>query len=220
MRYQFIYQLRGARSGGETMAFVETTPVREASGDVRALYEQAQSRVGYVPNYTKLFSLHPEVNAAWTGLLGAVRSRMETRRYELITLAAARGLRSSYCMLAHGSILREKFFSAAQLAGIARDYGAAPDLTPAEVAMMAYAEQIARDATRVTREDVDALRGHGFSEAEIFDIAASAAARCFFSKLLDALGAEPDAAYGELEEGLRRELVVGRAISAEPVERV
>lgn len=202
------------------MAFIDTVPVSEASGEVGALYEQAQARMGYVPNYTKLFSLHPSVNTAWTALLGAVRSRMDTRRYELVTLAAARGLRSSYCMLAHGSILQDKFFSAEQLAGIARDYGTAAELTPAEAAMMAYAEQIARDATRITRDDVDALREHGFTDEEIFDIAATATARCFFSKLLDALGAEPDAAYGALEDGLREELTVGRAISDAPVERL
>jgi uncharacterized peroxidase-related enzyme len=202
------------------MAFVDTVPVAEARGDARALYEQAQARMGYVPNYTKLFSLHPEVNAAWAALLGAVRARMDTRRYELVTLAAARALRSSYCMLAHGSILREKFFSAAQLAAIARDDGAAAGLTPAEAAMMGYAEQVARDATRITQADVDALRGHGFSDAEIFDIAATATARCFFSKLLDALGAEPDAAYESLEDELRQELAVGRAISEAPVERL
>ncbi len=202
------------------MAFVKTAPIVGATGEVRVLYEQAQARMGYVPNYTKLFSLHPDVNAGWAGLLAAVRSRLDTRRYELVTLAAARGLRSSYCMLAHGSILREKFFSPEQLARIARDYGAAPDLTPAEVAMMAYAEQIARDATAITQADVDALRERGFTDEEIFDIAATATARCFFSKLLDALGAEPDAVYGDLEEELRHELVVGRGISADPVERV
>lgn len=202
------------------MAYVNTIPVAEASGEARAMYEQAQARMGYVPNYTKLFSLHPEVNAAWSALLASARSRMDTRRYELVTLAAARGLRSSYCMLAHGSILREKFFSAAQLAAIARDYGAAADLTPAEAAMMGYAEQVARDATRITQADVDALRAHGFSDADIFDIAATATARCFFSKLLDALGAEPDAVYAGLEDELRQELLVGRAISDAPVERL
>ena len=124
------------------MAYVDTVPVSEATGDIRAMYEQAQATRGYVPNFTKLFSLHPEVNAAWTALLASVRSRMDTRRYELVTLAAARGLRSSYCMLAHGTVLRQKFFSAEQLACIARDYTTA-DLSQPEVAMMAFAEQIA-----------------------------------------------------------------------------
>jgi hypothetical protein len=77
-----------------------------------------------------------------------------------------------------------------------------------------------RDATAITPADIQTLRDHGLTDPEIFDIAATAAARCFFSKLLDALGAAPDAVYAQLEEDLRQTLVVGRAISApgdEPV---
>jgi alkylhydroperoxidase family enzyme len=79
--------------------------------------------------------------------------------------------------------------------------------------MMAYAEQIVRDATAVTQADIDELRAHGFIDAEIFDIATTATARCFFSKTLDALGAEPDEAYLGLEEELRQTLTIGRPIS-------
>jgi hypothetical protein len=66
---------------------------------------------------------------------------------------------------------------------------------------------------------VQALRDQGFTDTEIFDVAAAAAARCFFSKLLDALGAEPDAAFLQMEEDLRRRLTVGRAISSTADER-
>lgn len=201
------------------MAFIDTTPVAEATGEVRALYEREQAARGYVPNYARLFSQHPEVMSAWGQLIGSTRARMDARRYELITMAAARGLRSSYCMLAHGSILQQGFFSPSQLAAIAADFSA-PDLTPAEAAMMAYAEQLARNATAITAAHVQALRDHGFTDAEIFDIAAVAAARCFFSKLLDALGAEPDAIYLQLEEEVRRRLTVGRPISQQPVEAI
>ena len=201
------------------MAFIDTIAVAEATGEVRALYEREQAARGYVPNYARLFSQHPEVMTAWGQLIGSTRARMDTRRYELITVAAARALRSSYCMLAHGTILQQKFFSPGQLAAIAVDFRT-PDLTPAEAAMMAFAEQLALNASAITAADVQALRDHGFTDAEIFDIAAVAAARCFFSKLLDALGAEPDATYLQLEDDVRRQLTVGRPISEQPVEAV
>ena len=201
------------------MAFIRTIPVEQAEGDVRAMYERTQAGPGYVPNYAKVFSHRPQVMAAWSGLLASIRGNLETRQYELITLAAARALRSSYCMLAHGLVLREKFYSTAQLAAIAAGSGRA-DLTPADVAMMAFAERVARDATAITEAEVGALRVHGFTDAQIFDITAAAAARCFFSKLLDALGALPDEAYGQLDEDLKRELVRGRPISPERPERM
>ncbi|HUJ85441.1 MAG TPA: peroxidase-related enzyme [Burkholderiales bacterium] len=201
------------------MAFIETVPVNRATGDVRAMYESNQANFGYVPNFAKVFSHRPKVNAAWAGLLGSVRSNLDARRYELITLAAARALRSSYCMLAHGTVLRQQFCSAEQLAAIAANFSAA-DLAPVDVAIMSFAEHIVRDSASVTAEEIQGLREHGLTDTEIFDVAAATAVRCFFSKLLDALGAEPDSTYADLERELRQQLTVGRAISQAVVERV
>jgi alkylhydroperoxidase family enzyme len=60
-------------------------------------------------NYERAFAGRPEVYAAWGALNGAVKAGMDLRRYELATLAAAQRLRSSYCSLAHGKVLREQF---------------------------------------------------------------------------------------------------------------
>jgi alkylhydroperoxidase family enzyme len=84
------------------------------------------------------------------------------------------------------------------------------------VAMMAYAEKIARNAYKVTPEDIDGLRAHGFTDAEILDIALAAAARSFLSKVLDAVGVEPDEWYMELEPELRQTLAVGRPLGEAP----
>jgi len=183
------------------------------------MYENNQGNLGYVPNYAKIFSDRPEVMAAWAKLISSIRANLDLRRYELITLAAARALHSSYCMLAHGTILREKFYPPEQLSAIADDFTSA-DLAPVDVAIMSFAEHIVRDATSVTAEDVQHLREYGLTDAEIFDIAAASAARCFFSKLLDALGAEPDSAYGQLEAELQQHLTVGRPISQAAGEQV
>src|SRR5262249_960239 len=143
-------------------------------------------------------------------LAKTIRSRMDLRRYELVTLAAARAQRSSYCCLAHGKVLVEKFFAPDEVAAIAS--GQTAGLGAAEVVMMKFAESVPRDAHAVTAEDVSLLRRHGFSDGDIVDIALATAARNFFSRLLDALGAVPDAAYRELPENLRETLTVGRPI--------
>ena len=90
------------------MAFIHTIPPADAEGRVRELYQQAQDRFGYVPNWTQAFSLRPGVLDGWTGLLRSIQSSLSVRSYELATLAAARALRSSYCALAHGSVLADK----------------------------------------------------------------------------------------------------------------
>ena len=201
------------------MAFIDTVPPDRATGDVHAMYARIEAAVGYVPNYAKLFSHRPQVMATWAAFLASIRGSMDPRRYELVTLAAARALRCSYCMLAHGAILRRDFYSADQLVEIAQD-PADSDLSPAEATMMAFVDKLTRDATSVTAADVERLRARGFSDAEIFDIAAAASARCFFSKLLDALGAEADGAYDFLEDRLKELLTPGRPMSQDALERV
>jgi alkylhydroperoxidase family enzyme len=69
---------------------------------------------------------------------------------------------------------------------------------------------VIHDAHGITPQDMDELRSYGFSDAEILDVTLTAAARSFFAKVLDSVGAEPDEAYLELEDGLRQALSVGR----------
>jgi alkylhydroperoxidase family enzyme len=160
------------------------------------------------PNLQRAFALRPHVFAAWQQLNGAIKETADLRRYELATLAAARRLTSSYCCLAHGKVLAEQFYDPATVAAL-------PDgLDETDRAIMRFAERVVDDATAITPADVDELRVHGLSDAEITDVVLAAAARCFFSKTLDALGAQPDASYAELPEELRVASVVGRPIEA------
>src|SRR6266478_8749828 len=142
------------------MAFIRTIPPSAAQGPVREMYQQAERRFGYVPNWAQAFSLRPEVHDGWAALLTSIRSNLPVRTYELATLAAARALRSTYCSLAHGSVLADKVFDPAAVTAIAKDAREAP-LEPRERAMMAYAEKVALNADRITSADIDALRSHG-----------------------------------------------------------
>lgn len=194
------------------MTFIETVPEAQATGAVGEMYALDREAFADLPNFTKAFSLRPEVYAAWRNLNGAIKANMDPRRYELATVAAARRLRSSYCTLAHGSVLMAKFLKPEAVRALVDDYRTA-ELEPADRAVMELADQIAHDATSVTQEDVDRLRTFGLTDREILDVVLAAAARCFFSKTLDALGAEPDAKYSELEPDLRDTLTVGRPIA-------
>ena len=197
------------------MAFIRTIPPSEAEGPVREMYEQAHGRFGYVPNWAQAFSLRPGVRDGWAGLLKSIQSNLPARTYELATLAAARALRSSYCSLAHGSVLADKVFDAATVTAIMKEAHAAP-LEARERIMMAFVEKVALDADQITSADIDALRSHGYRDEEIFDLAATAAARCFFSKLLDALGVQADSAFNDLDPTLRQALTVGRPVADPP----
>jgi uncharacterized peroxidase-related enzyme len=194
------------------MGFIETIRPEHADGEVAAMYRRQQAAWGYVPNYAKVFCHRPEVMARWGMLLAEIKRPMDKRRFELVTFVAAHELCNTACTLAHGKALRP-YFSDAQIVAIAagRFDGV---LDEAEQAMLHFARQVARDASQVTSAQVAALRSQGFTEAEIFDVAATAAGRAFFTKVLDALGVEPDAPFGELDAAFRDPLTVGRAVDS------
>jgi uncharacterized peroxidase-related enzyme len=198
------------------MAFIETIRPEHADGEVAAMYRRQQSAWGYVPNYAKVFCHRPEVMARWGMLLAEIKRPMDRRRFELVTFVAAHELCNTACTLAHGKALRP-YFSDAQIVAIAagRFEGI---LGEPEQAMLHFARQVARDASRVTAAQVAALRDQGLDDAEIFDIAATAAGRAFFTKVLDALGVESDSPSRSLDEAFRGPLTVGRPIdTSEPV---
>jgi alkylhydroperoxidase family enzyme len=161
-------------------------------------------------NYERAFEERPAVYAAWLELNAAIKANMDLRRYELATLAAARRLRSSYCALAHGSVLVERFGEPVR--EIALDPGSA-GLDEVDLAVIDLAERVVDDATSIDDTELQRLRDLGLSDAEIMDVVLAASARCFFSKTLDALGVRPDAKYADLDPGLREALVVGRPIA-------
>jgi uncharacterized peroxidase-related enzyme len=195
------------------MAMIETVPEGEATGSVAEMYRADEEAFGFLPNFTRAFSLRPAVYQAWRQLNGAIKSTMDPRRYELATMAAAQRLGSSYCTLAHGTVLMDDFMDAESVAALVTDHRTA-GLSAAEVAVMDLAEKVVDDATAVKQEDIERLRSLGLTDAEILEVVLAAGARCFFSKTLDALGVEPDAKYADLDAGVRDVLTVGRPIAA------
>lgn len=192
------------------MSFIDTIAPEQASGEVLAMYRRQQAHFGYLPNYARVFCHRPEVMASWAALLGSIRRHVDPRRFELVTLAAARSLGNSYCALAHGQALAG-LMGTPQLQALleGRD-----TLDAAEREMMALAAKVADGAAGVTQADIDRLRAHGLGDDEIFDVVAVAAARAFFTKVLDGLGAQADVAYREMVPELREALTVGRPIAA------
>lgn len=191
----------------------------------------------HIPNYESAFASRPEVYAAWRALATAVSGGMDHRTYEIATVAAARALRSTYCSLAHGEVLLERYADRHGLrAVLAAADGAAPDRTavggpttsegtpsraaepdaktaPADrdAAIAVFAARVARHAPDIDDAEREALRARGLSDADILDVILAVAARCFFSTVLDATGTRADAAYRErLPADLVAELTCGR----------
>jgi len=193
--------------------FIAAPDEGAAEGAVADWYEQQRASWGYLPNYASAFASRPDVANAWNQLNGAIRGGMDRRRYEVATIAAARALRSTYCMAAHCKFLRDQCDDETTMRTIAADpSGVTLDAT--DRAVMDFAARVATDATTVTAEDVDRLRAHGLDDGDVVSIVFAAAARSFFTKVLDGLGVEADAELGAtFDPDVRQQVTVGRPIA-------
>lgn len=193
--------------------FIDPVPKDSATGLLAEIYSSEEERWGFLPGFVQVFSHHPGAYRAWLGLIGEVYGGMDRRRCELATLAAARTLKSTCCAVAHGRMLRDRFFPADQVQRIAIDHHHA-DLDDVDVAVMDFAERAAADPASITAADVDALKAHGLTDREIFDIAFAVAARAFFATLIESLGTTAEAPIvDDLEPELREALAVGRSVT-------
>lgn len=188
------------------MTIIITPEPDQVDGEAAELYAADVASFGYVPSHTRVMANNPAAVHAFEQLIRAANRTMDLRRYELVTLAAARAIGSGSCLLAHGN-KSLKVFSDEELTRIALDYRNA-GLTDAEVAMMEFAEKLSGDSRAMTDADTLRLREAGFSDDEIVDIALAASARNFYSRALHALAVPVDVPPG-LSPGLRDALLTG-----------
>jgi uncharacterized peroxidase-related enzyme len=193
--------------------FVEL-PEESAVGDAAADWYRRQRDVwGYLPNYASAFATRPDVAEAWDRLINAVGRNMDRRRFELVTIAAARAYRSTYCMAAHCKFLRDTCGDESTMRAVTADPTGA-NLDATDRAVMDFAAQVAHDASSVAATDVQELRDLGLTDLEVVDVVLASAARAFFTKVLDALGVQADVELGEtFDPEVRRQVTVGRPIA-------
>ncbi len=193
--------------------FIDTVPEEAAEGDLAEFYSKQRDAWGFLPNFATAFSTRPEVAMAWVRLGAAVGGGMDRRRYEIATIAAARALRSTYCTAAHSKFLRDVCGDEPTMVAIAED-PTGGGLSEQDRAVYDFAGQVARDAASVRQEDVDRLRAVGLTDADVADVVFAAAARSFFTRVLDGLGAQLDPQTAEtFAPEILESMVVGRPVA-------
>jgi uncharacterized peroxidase-related enzyme len=193
--------------------FIDSVLEGAATGALADYYQQQRNSWGFLPNYAAAFSTRPDVAQAWNTLNATVRDGMDRRRFEIATIAAARALRSTYCTAAHSKFLRDVCRDEATMLSIAQEPSGAT-LSPQDHAVYEFAAKVAADAASIEQTDVDRLHAIGLSDADIADVVFAAAARSFFTRVLDALGAQLDVQTAQtFPPDVRQAMIVGRAVA-------
>lgn len=193
--------------------FIHPVPEEAATGPLADYYADQRSFWGFLPNYAGAFSTRPDVAAAWIALNAAIRDGMDRRRFEIATIAASRALRSTYCTAAHSTFLRDVCGDEATMTAIAQD-PTGGRLSEQDRAVYEFATRVATDASSVEQADVDRLRATGLSDADVADVVFAVAARSFFTRVLDGLGAQLDRRTADsFPPAVRTAMLVGRPVA-------
>jgi len=167
-----------APTNAPTMAPISRFPVPELENlpeDMRERILQVQEKSGFVPNVFLALAHRPaewRAFMAWhDALLIKDSGSLSKGEREMIIVATSAVNHCLYCVVAHGAILRiyeKKPLIADQLATNHRK----ADITPRQRAMLDFALKVCSASHTVEEADFEALRVHGFSDEDIWDIGA------------------------------------------------
>src|SRR3982751_5019297 len=144
---------------------------------IRARIPAVQEKAGFGPNVFSTLAHRPAEFRAFMAYHDALMDKeggLTKAEREMIVVATSAVNQCQYCVIAHGAILRIRAKNPLIADQVASNYRKA-DLTPRQRAMLDFAMKVSQQAQAVEEADSVALREHGFSDDDIWDIAAIAA---------------------------------------------
>jgi uncharacterized peroxidase-related enzyme len=162
--------------------------------DVRARILAVQEKSGFVPNVFLVLAHRPEEFRAFFAYHDALMEKeggLTKAEREMIVVATSGANGCQYCVVAHGAILRIRARDPRVADQVAVNYRKA-DITPRQKAMLDFALKVATASHTVGEADFEALRAHGFSDEDAWDIGAIAAFFAMSNRLANMTGMRPN----------------------------
>ncbi len=169
--------------------------LKDLPEDMRARILEVQAKAGFVPNVFLALAHRPAEWRAFMAyhdalLLKETGSLTKGER-EMIIVATSAANHCLYCVVAHGAILRiyeKKPFVADQVAVNWRK----AEIPPRQRAMLEFAMKVCERSHEVDENDFAALRPHGFSDEDVWDIAAITAFFGLSNRMANVSGMRPN----------------------------
>jgi uncharacterized peroxidase-related enzyme len=162
--------------------------------DIRARILAVQEKSGFVPNVFLALAHRPDEFRAFFAYHDALMEKeggLSKAEREMIVVATSGANECQYCVVAHGAILRIRAKNPYVADQVAINYRKA-DITPRQKAMLDFAMKVALDAQSVGDADYVALRAHGFTDNDAWDIGAIAAFFALSNRLANMASMRPN----------------------------
>ena len=162
--------------------------------DLRTRILGVQEKAGFVPNVFLTLAHRPDECRAFFDYHDALMLRpsgLTKGEKEMIVVATSGANGCLYCVVAHGAILRIYEKNPLIADQVAVNHRKA-DLTPRQRAMLDFALKVCLDSAAIDEADVAALHAHGFSDEDIWDIAAITAFFGLSNRMANLIGMRPN----------------------------
>jgi uncharacterized peroxidase-related enzyme len=171
-----------------------TPPLDQLPADIRARIVAVQEKSGFVPNVFLTLAYRPDEFRAFFAYHDALMEKdsgLTKAEREMIVVATSSANQCHYCVIAHGAILRVRAKNPVIADQIAVNYRKA-DITPRQTAMLDFAMKVSRAAEEISERDFAEISSHGFSDDDIWDIAAIAAFFALSNRMANVTGMRPN----------------------------
>ena len=162
--------------------------------DIKVRILEVQQKSGFVPNVFLTLAHRPDEFRAFFAYHDALMlkaSGLTKGEREMIVVAISGANNCVYCVVAHGAILRIYEKNPLIAEQVATNYRKA-DIPPRQRAMLAFAMKVATASGTIEDADFEALRPHGFSDEDIWDIGAIAAFFALSNRMANMLAMRPN----------------------------
>jgi len=174
------------------MAWIETIDVDDATGELRALYDQIAKKRGKVSNVLRVHSKHPSALKEHLDLYDALMfddSPLNRAEREAIAVVVSAVNQCDYCLRHHGEALCA-YWKRARVRQLSNDYASVEDLDASLRAACEVAEKLTKTPGAMSEAEVDRLREAGWSDRGVLDIVLITSYFNFVNRITNALGVE------------------------------
>ena len=169
-------------------------PLPEAT---QKYFEICQEKLGMVPNVLRAYAFDIDKLNAFAGLYNDVMladSGLSKLEREMIAVVVSSINKCYYCLTAHGAAVRQLSGDPKLGEMLVMNWRVA-SLDQRQHAMLAFAEQMTIASAKIVEKDREALREVGFSDRDIWDIAAVAGFYNMSNRIASATDMRPNNDY-------------------------
>jgi len=162
--------------------------------DIRGRLLAVQEKSGFIPNVFLTLAYRPDEFRAFFAYHDALMEKdggLTKAEREMIVVATSSANQCHYCVIAHGAILRIRAKNPQIADQIAINYRKA-DITPRQRAMLDFAMKVSTEAQKISEADFAAITSHGFSDDDIWDIAAISAFFALSNRMANVTSMRPN----------------------------